>query len=423
METPGRSGFSPVVDDDTKRVSASLAAKGLESAPKPRERRSSPFWSGLRATGSQLWLDTGDMDAAEELWTAEFSAFTVNNTLLNAEVQKGTYDELIREADRRLSHLEPRARIAEIAFILNARHGLRLVDRFGAHVSVELHTSLADDAEGTIEYARRFHELSPDYFYVKVPLTPAGLVAVRHLGELRVPVNLTLGFSARHNYLATEFAGPAFVNVFLGRLNAFVAGANPGTGELVGERTTVASQKAVGEARERSGAPTRQIAASLRSPSQVAALAGIEVQTMPVKVARSATQELAGWWESCLDKDYVVELGAEIEPANVRIEKLWDISREVRELGQSLRENPPATGEELRDRAAASRLPDLFPTFSGQEAQWIREDGKIPSHGRWAARIEREDLALDSLLNAAGLGAFATDQQALDRRVESLMER
>ena len=33
--------------------------------------------------------------------------------------------------------------ILEVAFALNARHGLRLVQRFGVDVSVELHTNLA----------------------------------------------------------------------------------------------------------------------------------------------------------------------------------------------------------------------------------------------------------------------------------------
>jgi len=50
---------------------------------------SSPVWAQVRATGTRLWLDTGDIAAANALWTAEFEALTTNNTLLNAEVQKG----------------------------------------------------------------------------------------------------------------------------------------------------------------------------------------------------------------------------------------------------------------------------------------------------------------------------------------------
>jgi transaldolase len=360
------------------------------------------------------------MSAAQELWNPSFSAFTVNNTLLNAEVQKGTYDELMCTAHRRLSGLERRARITEIAFILNARHGLRLVERFGARVSVELHTSVAHDIAGTLHYAQRLHALRPDRFYIKVPLTPAGLIATRRLEEQGIPVNLTLGFSARQNYIATVFAKPTFVNVFLGRLNAFIAAAKLGSGDLVGERTTVASWKAVARARTDSGASTRQIAAGLRNPAQVAALAGIEVQTMPVKVARAAAQELDGRWESCLDTDYTVELAVDTRPATVRIEKLWDLSRQTREFARSIAGDAPSSPRRLMERAHEAGVPDLFPSFSSGERQTIRNEGKIPVHATWADRIEQEEVAIDSLLNAAGLGAFEADQQALDRRIESL---
>jgi len=57
-----------------------------------------PFWESLRSTGTELWLDTGDMDEAEANWSAEMSALTTNNTLLNNEIQKGIYDIFISEA-------------------------------------------------------------------------------------------------------------------------------------------------------------------------------------------------------------------------------------------------------------------------------------------------------------------------------------
>ncbi len=55
-------------------------------------RKKDPFWEALRSTGTELWLDTGDMDEAEANWSAEMSALTTNNTLLNNEIQKGIYD-------------------------------------------------------------------------------------------------------------------------------------------------------------------------------------------------------------------------------------------------------------------------------------------------------------------------------------------
>ena len=50
---------------------------------------SDPFWKGLKDVGTELWLDTGDIEAADKLWKAEFSALTTNNTLLH-QVQSMT---------------------------------------------------------------------------------------------------------------------------------------------------------------------------------------------------------------------------------------------------------------------------------------------------------------------------------------------
>ena len=111
-----------------------------------------PFWKGLRDAGTELWLDTGDIDAAGKLWTDEFSGLTTNNTLLNKEVQKGIYDQVIREAGELLKDLDTETRVVEVAFILNALHGLRLVKSFKAKVSVELHTATAHDAEAAAAY-------------------------------------------------------------------------------------------------------------------------------------------------------------------------------------------------------------------------------------------------------------------------------
>jgi len=33
-----------------------------------------PLWSALKDLGTELWLDTGDIDAIGEMWTQEFSS-------------------------------------------------------------------------------------------------------------------------------------------------------------------------------------------------------------------------------------------------------------------------------------------------------------------------------------------------------------
>ena len=95
-----------------------------------------PFWEALRETGTDLWLDTGDIEVAELNWSAEMSALTTNNSLLNSEIQKGIYDVFIYEAKHILDGIPHEDKIREIAFMLNARHGLRLALKFGGLVSV-----------------------------------------------------------------------------------------------------------------------------------------------------------------------------------------------------------------------------------------------------------------------------------------------
>jgi len=207
------------------------------------EFESSPLWRKLRDVGTELWLDTGSLEESGKLWVREFSALTTNNTLLNKEVQKGQYDDLIAEADKLLAKfdLSERERILEIGFILNAKHGLRLVEKYDAFVSVEEHTDLAHNVKKAIDYARRYHAICPERFIIKIPFTAEGLLATRVLANDGIPVNHTLGFSARQNYLIAAIGKPAYVNVFLGRLNSFVADNNIGPGTYVGEKATLAS--------------------------------------------------------------------------------------------------------------------------------------------------------------------------------------
>jgi transaldolase len=385
------------------------------------EKRNDPFWKGLRDTGTELWLDTGDIDAARALWNTSFSGLTTNNTLLNAEIQKGMYDDLVVEAGKVVRNLEPDTKVVEIAFILNAFHGLRLVNRFGAKVSVELHTIAAHDVDTTVRYAKRFHRICPGSFVIKIPLTPAGLVATRLVRQQGIPVNFTLGFGARQNFLAASFARPTYVNVFLGRLNSYVSGNNLGDGKMVGEKATLASQKAVAEVSKNHPEPTRQIAASMREPRQVADLAGVQVLTMPVTVADEVKQQLDGTFRSRRGDNYPVTLREGVDGGNVRLEKLWEISDEERKLAASLEADVPASVQDLTERCYSFEIEDLFPRFMSNDISVISLQGKIPTHETWEPRIARGEIALDSLLNLAALQSFATDQRALDDRIRRLI--
>ena len=387
------------------------------------EAESDPFWKALGLAGSELWLDTGDIEAATALWTEEFTALTTNNTLLNAEVQKGIYDDLIQKAVDVLTGLDTQTQIIEIAFILNARHGLRLAQRFGGKVSVELHTILAHDIERSVSYGQRYYEICPEHFIIKVPLTPSGLIAMRRLREDGVPVNFTLGFSARHNFVATAFGAPSYVNVFLGRLNSYIADQQLGDGKLVGEKAVLASQRVVKNLSQDNREPTRQIAASLRAAAQLPYLVGIDVFTMPVNVAADAKGELSGEWESSIENEYTVHLNDSIAESDLRIDTLWAISESEQRLTDSLTTDVPQTADEIVDRAHDLGAGDLFPKLSDEELAQIADDGKIPKHEIWGDRIKSGELAIDTLLNLAGLASFESDQKELDDRIEKLIAR
>lgn len=388
---------------------------------------SKELWKAVAATGTRLWLDTGDMGEADALWCEEFSGLTTNNTLLNREVQKGTYDGLVRSAWADLKdRLDAKKAVIEIAFVLNAVHALRLVARFGGKVSVELHTDLINDAESTVLYAQRYHEICPESFIIKVPFTPAGLVATRRLSDRDVPVNFTLGFSARQNFAAAAFARPRYVNVFLGRLNAFVADSGLGDGRNVGERTTLASQRAVKEVNTILGFHVRQIAASMRSGEQVGTLAGVDVHTMPPKVV--AGFESLGidprTVKSRVNEQPKVTLSPGVDEGTLTLSSLWDVPGRFKAAALTLARKSAegVSPEAVRAHFEKSGFTDFLPAWSEEDIRAVQEDGKIPKLSRWKERFARGEAALDAVMNLSGLMSFASDQEAMDERIEGLME-
>ena len=64
----------------------------------------------------------------------------------------------------------------------------------------------------------------------------------------------------------------------------------------------------------------------------------------------------------------------------------------------------------------------MFPKLSAEDLKFISDDGKIPNHERWAKRIENGELAIDTLLNLAGLASFTNDQKELDARIERIIK-
>jgi transaldolase len=382
--------------------------------------KSDPFWESLVSTGTELWLDTGDMEEAEANWSAEMAALTTNNSLLNNEIQKGIYDIFISEAKAVVRDLPAEERVKEIAFILNARHALRLALKFGGYVSVELHTETAHDIKAIQNYGRRFHDICPEQFIVKVPYTAEGLIGARLLKDSGVKVNFTLGFSARQNVLVTRVARPDYVNVFLGRIGAYILNNKLGDGSGAGEKAVISSQNWVTGLSAENPWQTKQIAASLRNFSQLELLAGVDVFTMPPKVAAAGRKELSGTFTSRTHENYEASI---FESANgSQLEKFWEVDNKILKLAERLSSKVPASGQELIHIAQSEGCEDMFPSLSREEKGFIASDGKIPVHERWQKKISEGKIAPDTLLTLAGLASFTTDQDLLDQRIRNIIE-
>jgi len=377
------------------------------------------FWESLRKTGTELWLDTGDIDEAESNWTAEMSALTTNNTLLNNEIQKGIYDVFISEAKSIVRELPNEERVKEIAFILNARHGLRLATKFGGYVSVELHTDTAHDIKAIEYYGKRLHEISPEHFIVKVPYTAEGLIGARRLRDAGVKINFTLEFSARENVIVTRVARPDYLNVFLGRVGAYMINNKLGDGTGAGEMAVIASQNWVTGLSAKNPWQTKLIAASLRNYNQLDLLAGTDVFTMPPRVAAEGHKSLNGKFTSRIHENYDISLYESAKDAH--IEKFWEVNDNVINLAERLSSKVPASGTELILIAHEEGCEDMFPTLTKEEKAFIASDGKIPVHSRWANKISEGKIAPDTLLTLGGLASFTADQEALDERIRSII--
>lgn len=406
------------IDHDLRR----LAEEALSAAGPGTTSRTDPAFARLRELGTELWLDTGNLEEASALWTRELSALTTNNTLANQVVQTGILDDAVKQTIHDLIDGDPNipeeAMIMELGFVVNCRIALRLVKALGATVSVELHPDVAEDVDRTVYWAERYYRICPERFIIKIPLSPEGFVSVAKCRAMGIPINYTLGFSARQNYLAARLSNPNYVNVFLGRLNSFVSDSRLGDGKYVGEKATIASQAAVDELRAEGKTESKQIAASMRDASQVRDLAGVDVFTMPTKVARAFLDSAPGHSEITDQTDRAFEPAFLPSVDSKPLEVLWLVDEKVKRLADELHRRGAVhlTGDDIRE-ADSDIGAGLFHRYTSVEALDIREHGKIPDWGRWQGE---KGVALDDLFTQSALQSFAVDQAALDDRLRYL---
>jgi transaldolase len=132
----------------------------------------------------------------------------------------------------------------------------------------------ATEYDGMMAEARVLRAIAKN-ITVKVPLTPDGLRACRHLTDDGAMVNVTLCFSAAQAILAAK-AGATFVSPFIGRLDDV---GEHGMG-LIADIMTIF--------RNYSYFKTEVLVASVRSPMHVveAAKLGAHIATVPPAVLR-----------------------------------------------------------------------------------------------------------------------------------------
>jgi len=130
---------------------------------------------------------------------------------------------------------------------------------------------LATELDGILEEGRTLAALA-DNVVVKVPLSPAGLRAVRTFAEEGIRTNVTLCFSAPQALLAAK-AGASYISPFVGRVDDV---GQVGM-DLVEDIITIYGNY---------GFETQVLVASVRHPGHVlqAALLGADVATIPFKV-------------------------------------------------------------------------------------------------------------------------------------------
>lgn len=381
------------------------------------------LWASLRKTNTEIWLDTGDINAIDHLWTSEMTALTTNNTLLNQEIQKGIYDSIVKEINDTLpSNIIGRSRIVEIAFYLNALHGLRLSRKYNCRVSVELHTDMANSVDDILEYGSRFHDINPKGFIVKVPFTVAGILGARKLHELNIPVNFTLLFSARQNIITALIAQPEFSNVFLGRVQAYNDSNNLNGSDDLCEQVIYSTMYNLRLLRDKNIIKTKLIAASLRKPEQIETISGTDVYTIPPSVASKAIELLKSPIKNYIPIGYKFAPPKSLTNSNTQVKKLWYVPSDLIKLAKSINKEVPKKTENLKEQFDNAGYSDLVPELNTSDIETIAIDGKIPIHDKWLTQISNNTLAIDSLLTLGGLESFKADQAELDNRVKRLLE-
>ena len=165
---------------------------------------------GLRQLGQSVWLDNlsrtllGEGGLARLIGEDGLSGVTSNPSIFHKAILAGLHygDDLARLKASELD-AEQRYEYLVIPDIVAACDLLRpvFVETRGddGYVSLEVSPKLAYEKDATVRAAVRLRQaVSRDNLLIKVPATPAGLLALQGLVALGINVNVTLMFSLEH---------------------------------------------------------------------------------------------------------------------------------------------------------------------------------------------------------------------------------
>jgi transaldolase len=172
----------------------------------------------IESLGQSIWLDNFSrklLDSGKLRRLIEedgLTGVTSNPTIFDKAIsQSADYDDVIADGAR--EGLGPR----DIFYRLATRYIRQGADLLrpaweeaggqDGHISFELPPELADDAEGSVEAAKRFRdEIDRPNAYIKVPGTEAGVRAFEELTAAGVSINVTLLFAvSRYEEIAEAF--------------------------------------------------------------------------------------------------------------------------------------------------------------------------------------------------------------------------
>ncbi|MDP1544371.1 MAG: transaldolase family protein [Polycyclovorans sp.] len=165
----------------------------------------------LHSLGQRIWLDNLSRTLLREGTLAKLIAddgvagVTSNPSIIFKAISESPHYRDEAAALRRDPAFTPEQRYERLAVadIQAACDLLRpLYDETrgdDGYVSLEVSPALAHDATGTIAAARRLRTaVNRDNVLIKVPATPAGIIAIEALIGEGCPVNVTLMFSLAH---------------------------------------------------------------------------------------------------------------------------------------------------------------------------------------------------------------------------------